>query len=281
MRRGHVLAAAACVALAACADSAPGPLSYPISEIVSREALAEANPGREVLRPDGRFALPRGVGRVWIDVGAHDLETTRHSLTRFDDILLIAIEPLEEHWRAWPEHPNLIALPVAISEERGWLDFNVAADDASSSLLETVPGNRYEEYNRTVEVRAVPALRLADVIERIDPGLDLEYVKSDVQGLDLQVLRSAGESLRRATFVQAEVILDAFYEGEGSLAPATPEELTAYMEALGFRARPSAGAQAERGWTDIVFVNRARDGLFDRTRRWLRQLFSVVPTEPV
>ena len=119
-----------------------------------------------------------------MDVGAHDLQTTRHALLQLDDVLLIGIEPLEERWREWPEHPKLIALPVAIAAERGWLDFNVAASDDSSSFLKTASDSGYEELLRTVEVRKVPVVRLEDVLERIPARIEIEYVKTDVQGLD-------------------------------------------------------------------------------------------------
>ena len=73
--------------------------------------------------------------------GAHELETTKDELLSHPDMALIAIEPLEECWRAWPDRTRLFALPVAISTERGWMDFHVNSSNATSSLLDTVQGN--------------------------------------------------------------------------------------------------------------------------------------------
>jgi hypothetical protein len=64
--------------------------------------LLEANGGREIFGSDGRFEFPPGVKRVWIDVGAHYLETTRDQLALHDDLAIIAIEPLSECWSHWP-----------------------------------------------------------------------------------------------------------------------------------------------------------------------------------
>ncbi len=249
-------------------------------EVLTSELLDEANKGRGVLDPNGSFVIPRGIGRVWVDVGAHDLETTRHALLRLDDVLLIAIEPLAEHWRKWPEHPNLIALPVAISGERGWLDFNVAASDASSSLLKSASDSGYEEHLRTVEVRKVPVVRLDDVLERVPARLEIEYVKTDVQGLDLEVLRSAGEQLRRVTFVRAEVIRHRLYEEEDNRRPATEAEFLTYMSGMGFNFLSDWDVEPGRRWLDKQFVNE-RDGRWDRARRWVRSLFSVGSTDPI
>ena len=51
----------------------------------------------------------------------------------------MAIEPLEECWTTWPDDPQLIALPVAISLERGFMDFNVNNENATSTATLTRP----------------------------------------------------------------------------------------------------------------------------------------------
>jgi FkbM family methyltransferase len=263
--------------LSGCAGPAvtpPARPSYNIQEIASPELLREANHGRTIEGTDGRFVVPPGVRRVWIDVGAHLLEHTRKELERSDDMALVAIEPLAECWKAWPDNPRLIALPVAISTDRGWLDFNVNAENATSSLLKSADNQQINfgtkklaELTRTVEVRKVPVLRLEDVLERIPAHLDVEWVKTDVQGLDLQVLKSAGEQLRRVGRIRAEVIVDRIYEGSGELRPGTEVEFVAHMESKGFRFQKDDVVRADRAWLDKNFVNRHRDGWFTRARR--------------
>lgn len=228
------------------------PAEPAIREAVPESLLRQANRGREILRPDGRFALPRGIRRVWIDVGAHHLETSRHELLRYDDLALVAIEPLAECWKEWPDSERLIGLPVALYLERGFMDFHVNSEDVTSSLARRDPG---AGSIRTVEVRSVPVLRLEDVLDALPTELDVVYLKTDVQGVDLQVLQSAGEKLRRVYRVRAEVINAPTYEPIGAQRPSGEAEMLAYMKRLGFRFVRDDAIQPGRSWLDKEFVN--------------------------
>jgi FkbM family methyltransferase len=253
LRAGSAAALFAAALLAACGPDRP---SYDIRQTASEDLLRRANHGRSILRADGRFAVPERVQRVWIDVGAHELETTKDELVSQPDMALIAIEPLEECWKAWPDRTRLIALPVAISTERGSLDFHVNASNATSSLLETVAGNVADAQTRTVETRKVPVLRLEDVLERIPEGLRIEYLKTDVQGHDLQVLKSGGEALRRVERVKVEVINTPIYEGSGERRPGTEQEFVDYLASHGFTFERDTGVRPQRVWLDKWFLNR-------------------------
>jgi FkbM family methyltransferase len=236
--------------------AAPAPLSFDIRPVVSADLLRKANRGRDVLAADSRLVLPARVRRVWIDVGAHLLETTRDELEEHSDMALVAIEPLEECWITWPDRARLIALPVAISTERGFMDFHVNASNATSSLLQTVNGNMVDGLTKTVQTRKVPVLRLQDVLERIAPDVEVEYLKTDVQGHDLQVLKSAGSHLRRVRAVKAEIINAAIYEGTGEWRPGTEAEFVAYMDSQGFAFEKDTSVRQGRAWLDKWFVNR-------------------------
>jgi FkbM family methyltransferase len=263
--------------LAGCAGpppvAPPARPTFDIQTIASPELLREANHGRTIEGADGRFVVPPSVRRVWIDVGAHLMEHTRKEMERGDDMALVAIEPLAECWKVWPDNPRLIALPVAISTDRGMMDFNVNVENATSSLLKSVDNRQVRfglkalgDLTRTVEMRKVPVLRLEDVLERIPAHLDIQWLKTDVQGLDLQVLKSAGEQVRRAGRVRAEVINSRIYEGSGELKPGTESEFVAYMESKGFRFVEDSEVYIDRAWLDKNFVNRQRDGWFSRAR---------------
>jgi FkbM family methyltransferase len=251
----RVLPLAATSLLVACGPARP---SFDIRQIASEDLLRRANHGRSILRADGRLAVPDRVHRVWIDVGAHELETTRDELLGNPDMALIAIEPLEECWRTWPDKARLFALPVAISTERGWMDFHVNSSNATSSLLETVQGNMVDGLTRTVETRKVPVLRLQDILERIPPEVDVEYLKTDVQGHDLQVLKSAGEQIRRVGRVKVEVINAPIYSGTGERRPGTEKEFVDYLSGHGFDFERDTEVRGNRVWLDKWFVNRQR-----------------------
>jgi FkbM family methyltransferase len=251
----RLLAGLALAALAACLQ-APARRGE-LAGLVPAALMAQANRGRQVFREDGSFVVPRGVRRVWIDVGAHHIETTHGELERYPDLLLIAIEPLAECWGKWPETDRLIGLPVAIYLERGTMDFHVNAYDATSSLAESVPDSNVAELTRTVEVRKVPVVRLEDVLAAIPRQLPVGYVKTDVQGVDLQVLQSAGPELERVYRVAAEVIRDRIYKGVGGKPVTTEAEMVEFMSGRGFRlVGDEAGDYGENpGWADKSFVN--------------------------
>jgi FkbM family methyltransferase len=232
--------------------------SKPLRELLSEELLLQANGGRQIFDSEGLFAFPEGVTRVWIDVGAHHLETFRDGFLSTPSLALIAVEPLAECWETWPrEDPRLFGIPAAIYLERGFMDFHVNEFDATSSLAESVPGSSTEELTRTVEVRKVPVVRLEDVLAAVPAHIAIAALKTDVQGVDLQVLRSGGELLRRVAVVKTEVINEALYKKLGEEASGTEEEFVTYMTQMGFRFEGDHEIAQERRWLDKLFINNA------------------------
>ena len=249
-------------ALAACGCERPASFaSSALVEMLTQESMRQANHGRDVLRADGYFAIPEGVTRVWIDVGAHLLETTLPEVEKNPDLALVAIEPLAETWKAWPDNPRIIGIPAAVNRERGVMDFHVNASDGTSSLLPSDPKKALHPLTdlaaATVEVRQVPVLLLRDVLERVPPQLDIEFLKTDVQGVDLQVLKSAGEQLRRAWRVKTEVIVhnEGVYLGEGDDAPGLESDFDTYMKSMGFDFVRDRNIAPQRLWLDKEYVN--------------------------
>jgi FkbM family methyltransferase len=214
-----------------------------------------------VLRGDGFFAFPAGVTRVWVDVGAHQLETTLPAMQKNPDLSIIAIEPRSEAWEKWPDSRRIIGVPVALGRKRGWLDFHVNYLPGGSSLLASDPAESIlplvDVAQETIEIRKVPVLRLEDVLERVPAHIRIEFLKLDVQGVDLQVLKSAGEQLRRVWHVKTEVIVhnEGGYIGVGEDAPGTEEEFTHYMESMGFSFVRDWNVSAKRMWLDKEYIN--------------------------
>jgi FkbM family methyltransferase len=247
----------ALVTAVSCRRSEP---RFDIRTRVSADLLRSANHGRDVFRRDGRFALPEQVTRVWVDVGAHLLETTGEAFESEQNLGLVAVEPQAQCWQKWPDNPRLAALPVALFLVRGTMDFNVNADDETSSLAATVvkKNSRHrllDEKMKTVEVRKVPVLRLEDVLAAIPDSLEIEYLKTDVQGVDLQVIQSAGEQLRRVHRVRVEVINAPYYANLSGHKPMPEQEMVAHMRKMGFEFVADHDVQRNRTWMDKDFVN--------------------------
>jgi len=248
--------------LTGCAPPSKAVPSQVLAQSIPAPLRKTANHGREILGPEGFLVIPKGVRRIWVDVGAHHLETTRAEL-RYPDVAVIAIEPLKEAWSFWPDSDRVIGIPVAIYLERGNMDFHVNAVDDTSSLLESTGVDRTAEITKTVEVRKVPVIRLEDVLNAVPEGISVAYVKTDVQGVDLQVLQSAGESLRRVERVRCEVTNFGVYKKLDGQGMATENEMKAYLRKMGFDLIGEEGVQADRAWLDQIYLNRER-ALIDR-----------------
>lgn len=240
-----------------CAAPYAPPSSAPLALHIPAALRAGANRGREILGPGGFLAIPRGVRRVWVDVGAHHLETTRAEL-RYPDVAVIAIEPLKEAWSHWPDSDRVIGIPAAIYLDRGSMDFHVNTLDDTSSLLESTGDERTRALTKTVEVRKVPVIRLEDVLNAVPDGIAIAYVKTDVQGVDLQVLQSAGESLRRVERVRSEVLNLGAYRKLNGKGMATETEMKTYLRKMGFELIAEDGVQPDRGWLDQIYLNGQR-----------------------
>jgi len=230
-------------------------------ELVTPDLIRQANHGRDVFREDGFFAFPEGVTRVWVDIGAHQLETTLPFMNKNQDLSIIAIEPRTEAWKRWPDREKIIALPVALGRERGWMDFHVSKLPGGSSLLASDPAltilPMVDAAAELVEIRKVPVLLLEDVLERIPTHIRIEFVKLDVQGVDLQVLKSAHDQLRRVWHVKTEVIVhnEGGYIGVGEDAPGTEDEFTSYMKSMGFTFVQDWNIAPKRMWLDQEYIN--------------------------
>ena len=141
------------------------------------------------------------------------------------------------------------------------MDFHVNQLNGASSLLETDPELSLipltDVAATTVEVRKVPVLLLEDVLERIPAKIDIEFLKTDVQGVDLQVLKSAGDQLRRVWRVKTEVIVhyEGAYLGEGEDTPGSEDDFTSYMNRMGFDFVRDHKIAPKRAWLDKEYIN--------------------------
>lgn len=177
-----------------------------------------------------------GVRGVWIDVGAHQGQTTLDFAIRNPGLRVFAVEPnLRAAARLVGRAPNFVVIPFAIADKDGSANFHINSFEMGSSLL---PLN--EEGLKTwvglasLEVEAVmtvPTIRL-DTLMNLLGIRHVDFLKVDTQGADLVVLRSAGDRLRDIAKVTLEVAIAPvpLYKGAASKA-----EVLAFLEGAGFR----------------------------------------------
>ncbi len=167
----------------------------------------------------GKIVFHNGIRKVWIDVGAHEGETTLPYLDDNKDLAIIAFEPiLEKYNHLNSRHSRLFAIPSAVGPEKGIADFYVTSNHVSSSLRPFNENGLAEWRDKSgldvVEKRVVPVMRLDELLERLSFS-EVEFVKIDAQGHDLDVVMSAGHEIQKIKKLQLEVTVtsEQIYEG--------------------------------------------------------------------
>ena len=130
---------------------------------------------------------------------------------------------------------NYVVLPIAIAERDGSAELQLNAYEQSSSLLpadkEGVKRWITEQEFKVVGTAIVPTMRLDTFMN--EAGIkSVDYLKIDAQGLDLEVVKSAGDRLRDVAKVQLEATTASYRQYEGA-----PDKsvIIEYMESKGFR----------------------------------------------
>lgn len=118
-------------------------------------------------------------------------------------------------WRANGDSSWIIAPRMAIGQQDGTATLHLSANSVSSSLLPMLPAHvAVEPTSIYVSSESVEMRRLDSVASEFLSQSDRVFLKSDVQGLELQVLRGAAGLLESTIGVQMELSLTPLYEGE-------------------------------------------------------------------
>jgi FkbM family methyltransferase len=170
-----------------------------------------------------------------LDVGANQGHYARHLRQLGYEGRIVSFEPLSEAFaaleRAAAEDPGWQCRKLALGSEDGDAEINVAGNSASSSLLEmkdrqleSAPEARY------VGTERVTLARLDSIWPELAGDGDRVYLKLDVQGLELEVLKGAEASLPAVSCIQAELSFVPLYEGSPDYL-----ELIEYLRSRGLR----------------------------------------------
>ena len=157
-----------------------------------------------------------------IDVGAAKGEWTRECLTVLPDANYLMIDPLLENEASLQavcqEKQNVKYWLGAAGAEQSELAFKVAGDQ--SSFFDGVLDNVIK---RTVQVRTLDSFVEDGTVPQPD------FIKADVQGYEMNVVRGGAQILKRAKLVLLETSIQNFYQGG-----ATIEEVVSLMHERGF-----------------------------------------------
>jgi FkbM family methyltransferase len=184
----------------------------------------------------GRWARSRPYRRVWIDVGAHEGETTFPFAAADPTLLVYAFEPnLHAASRIMGRLRNFVVLPIAIAEQDGSAELQLNAYEQSSSLLKADEAG-VKSWVTELEFKVIGSVRVPTM--RLDTFMNgagiesVDFLKIDAQGYDLEVVKSAGDRLADVAKVQMEATMVSYRQYEGAPGKSVIVE---YMESRGFR----------------------------------------------
>jgi FkbM family methyltransferase len=161
-----------------------------------------------------------------VDVGANVGQFAFMAHTALPHLPIFSFEPDPSCFEGLQQtfathHINGKCFPLAISDQAGQVQLNVYESTVNNSLL-------HRQHENTVAVKNVNCATLDSLRAELF-SLNTLFLKIDVQGAELSVLRGAGEFLKRCKFVLLEVSLVSSYDGNAHIA----EVLTA-MRSAGF-----------------------------------------------
>jgi FkbM family methyltransferase len=157
--------------------------------------------------------------------------------------------------------PNWQCYELALGDEDAERTIHVSADTTSSSLL--TPAEAYTEASPRlsfVREETVPTATLDGLRGRLFDAGDSLFLKLDVQGFELEVLKGAERTLGQAVGLECELSLALVYEGQALFS-----DVISHLADRGFQLRA----------LDPVFLHAVTgellqlDGLFTRGREEL------------
>lgn len=164
----------------------------------------------------GMLALPDRVTSVVVDVGANALTEFAGLVAGDPRVLAICFEPLPSAYlkhRSWlASQPADVArriwlFPVAIGPEVGLVGLQTTAFGECSSLLtinvDAMIVPQFSECTNVVGVNVVVQMPLGMVLSRLP--IDVAMLKVDAQGMDFDVVLSAGAHISKVREIQLEV----------------------------------------------------------------------------
>jgi len=158
-----------------------------------------------------RFFGDQATG-FYIDIGAHDPligSVTQHFF--LSGWRGINIEPLPAFFqRLVAARPNDINLNVAVSENSGTLDLIVDHTEPGLSTMTQDLADEYARAGHRLERIEVPTRPLGDIVREHCAGRTVDFLKIDVEGHELEILRGIDLSVWRPRVI----LIEAGYKPE-------------------------------------------------------------------
>jgi len=150
---------------------------------------------------------------------------------------------------------NVLIFNELIYDEEKEVKFGLANNGASSSILplklhkEYYPNIRYDGY------MLKQCKRLDNLMSEHNVNLSLyNGLVMDVQGVELNVIKSFGDNIKNLDFIESEVNVEELYEGCCLI-----DELDTYLNSHGFeRIITAMWENGAVGWGDALYVKKLK-----------------------
>jgi FkbM family methyltransferase len=219
-------------------------------------------------RPRGEYARKRlrvlQSGRVdtLLDIGANYGHYAAALRAQGFAGRIVSFEPVAAAFAGLSQRaagdPNWHCHELALGDEDAERTIHVSADVTSSSLLP--PAEAYAEASPRLEFvreETVSTTTLDAVRGRLFDADDALFLKLDVQGFELEVLRGAEQTLGQAVGLECELSLAPIYEGQALFT-----DVIRYLADRGFHLRALEPVFLHQVTGELLQL----DGLFTRRR---------------
>jgi FkbM family methyltransferase len=194
-----------------------------------------------------------------VDVGANTGQFATTARRLFPEKEIVSLEPIPACYeycrRRFASDRNFSIENLAASDTTGSVEFSVSADSGASSVLpmSDLQKSIFPASSKVTKIQVRTKL-LDQILAAKIKGRRI-FLKIDVQGFELAVLRGARETLVGTQVVLVESSFESFYEGQALF-----EDVYAHLVSAGFRfvysfniMRDASGRPMQG---DFVFVRR-------------------------
>ncbi len=177
---------------------------------------------------------------------------------------IISFEPLSDAFeqlasRTIGDH-NWQCLQIALGNQEGTTEINIASNSESSSLLPILDAHtKAAPYSKYKGVELVKINQLDNIATNLFSDDNRVYLKIDVQGYELEVIKGAIKNLPKIIAIEIEMSLTPLYEFDEQLLF---QSMISYLNSLGFQL-----VSIETGFVDPLSGYALQmDGIFVRNQ---------------
>jgi len=181
----------------------------------------------------------RGEKGFYIDVGANDPDIDNVTRVFYERGWSgINIEPLVANMKALrKKRTRDINLEIAVGEKEGSITFYEVGKWHGYSTTDPAIVEQHRKDGLEVIEHKVPVRKLSDVLDEHAKGKTIDFLKIDVEGTELSVLR--GLDLRRhrpkVILLESKMPVTIHMVDRGDEVPDRAEEYTSYLAPFGYR----------------------------------------------